>query len=144
MSYKISKFICTLSVLLLISISSCRTIGLEIARAIQDHSQEIADSGGNNACHKASDFICEIEQEIHLLVNNHRKLNGKQQLNPHVGFSYTSRQWSNELANRRVLCHDGFPSNRYEVYQCEFKDKNVSFTRENVAYSSCNAKKTSS
>jgi uncharacterized protein YkwD len=48
------------------------------------------------------------------------------------------------LAYRRVICHDGFPSNRYEVYQREFKDKNVSFTRENVAYSSCNAKKTSS
>ncbi len=129
---KMSKFL-KLICLISLSFTSCRTIGLGVVSAIQKHSQELAESAGNNSCYKASDFICEIEQEIHRLVNRHRVLNGLKQLTPHIGLSYVSRRWSIEQSQRGFINHDGFPVRRYEVYQREFEKKDVSFERENVA-----------
>lgn len=130
--YNIKIFLGICGILAILLLSSCKSIGIAIITAIQEQNKE-AESNSYKVCYKATDFICEIETEIHRLVNQHRISNRKSRLEHHYGICFVSREWSSEQASRHFIGHDGFNKMRNQVYQREFNKLDVSMTRENVS-----------
>lgn len=128
----INIFLGICSALAILLLPSCKNIGIAIITAIQEQNIQ-AESNSHYVCYKATDFICEIETEIHRLVNKHRVSNRKSRLEHHYGICFVSRQWSSEQASRGAIGHDGFNRVRNQVYQSEFNKLDISMSRENVS-----------
>lgn len=115
-------------VLLSLYFTSCETLN-EITRNMGNNTNQEGVSTVNNACYKTNNFICEIEQEVHRLINQQRVANGKSSLENHHFVAHINRQWN---ANQHKLGQfelDGLVNKIYEEHQNEFNKNNFTITK---------------
>lgn len=87
-----------------------------------------------NDCHKGDAFTCEAEKACVEQTNSYRKSAGKGPLAHDAKIAFVSRDWSRQQAASNKISHDGFPAQRKQVYNSEFK-QSANFWAENVAMS---------
>jgi uncharacterized protein YkwD len=88
-------------------------------------------NGVAEKCYKATPQICEIEAEVHRLVNVERVKRGLPALKHHYRVSFVSRDWSKAQAWMGDLSHEGFPHRRMQLYKRTFHKEDVFMAREN-------------
>jgi len=71
-------------------------------------------------CYKGTQQICAIESRIGVLTNQFREQQGLGDLEFSSKVSFVARAWSTQEAQGGFISHDGWPTQREQLYQQEF------------------------
>jgi hypothetical protein len=129
-----------LLVFLALNLTSCEILS-EILRNIENLPKDDGYSFGKNACYQTSDFICEIEQEVHRLINQQRTANGKSTLENHHFVAHINRQWNSDQHRLGQFELDGLVGKIYQEHQNKFNSYNMTISKGHGCSGSRNVNK---
>jgi hypothetical protein len=110
-------------ILFILLITSCESLQ-EVVRIINEGQESIA----NNSCHEASNYICEIEMEIHRLVNQRRRREGKSTVSQQLFIASVNRQWNSDRYREGKFHLEGLTNRIYNAYSNKFEKNDIFIT----------------